>query len=164
MAVDICDREGLFVPGLTAETRIYLEKITPAEAGSSVRNPVEIGIGAAGVSTDYAKGLEIVASDPQVDFIITHLNPEGYIHYGDLGPWRSVLKNMLLKSAKTISKPLIVVIMPGQTSETFGPIKDLCCELIRDGLPVFTSVQAAVRTVRKVIEYYEFLSNAQGCD
>ena len=157
IAVDLCEKEGITVPQLMAETRNQLERITPAEAGSSVRNPVEVGIGGGGVSKDYARGLEIVASDPQVDFVITHLNPEGYSHYGGLGDWQEDLIKMLLSSVKTMPKPLVVVLMPGQTTETFGPIKEVQQRLTEAGLPVFSSMEAATKAVSRVIGYYEFL-------
>ncbi len=161
IAVDICEREGLSVPELTTETRAQLERITPAEAGSSVRNPVEVGIGTSGASPDYARGIEIVASDPQVDLVITHLNPEGYIHYGGLGNWSEDLRSMLLESSKIISKPLMVVLAQGQTIETFGPINRLSRELMEAGLPVFPSMEDAIKAVSKTIRYYEFLNHLE---
>jgi hypothetical protein len=80
----MCENEGLKVPQLTIGTRAELEKIAESTAGSSIKNPVEIGLGVSRVSEHYLERLEIVAADPVVDLIITFINPEDYIHYGML--------------------------------------------------------------------------------
>ena len=53
---DMCEREGLNVPQFSPQIREQLQKMT--EAGSTNRNPVEIGLGQKGVSKYYTDAIE----------------------------------------------------------------------------------------------------------
>ncbi len=155
IASDLCEAHGLVVPAFSDETRVKLAEITPAEAGSSVRNPVEIGLGRRGLSEYYGQGVEIVAADPQIDIIITFLNPEDYIHYG-LGDWADTVSRELAKAAKNISKPLIVSFMQGRNPEVFElilKIQDKCQEA---GLACYLSIEHAIKAASKLADYCEF--------
>ena len=154
IATDMCEREGLKVPALMPETRNRLAKITPADAGSSIRNPVEIGLGAAGVSDHYVDGLQIVASDSQVDFLLTFLNPEDYIHYGVQG-WAEDISRGLIEAKKTLNKPLAVVFLPGQSVEVFESIIQIQRKCLKEGVACFSSLDSAIKAVSKLITYYE---------
>jgi len=143
------------VPRFTDETRGQLAKITPAEAGSSVRNPVEIGLGRRGLSEYYAQGINIVAADPQIDVVITFLNPEDYVHYG-IGEWVEQVGQELIEVAKTLTKPLVVSFLPGRDVKVFESviqIQDRCQEA---GIACFTSLDTAIKAVSKLITHYEF--------
>jgi len=155
LAADMCEAHGLSVPGFMPETREQLARITPAEAGSSVRNPVEIGLGKRGLSEFYSEGIKIVASDPEIDFIITFLNPEDYVHYG-IGDWIEQVSGELMEVTKALSKPLIVVFLPGRDRDIFKSIVQIQDKCQEAGIPCFSSLDVAVKTVSKLITYYEF--------
>ena len=160
IASDICEAHGLVVPAFTNETRTKLAEITPAEAGSSVRNPVEIGLGRRGLSEYYGQGVEIVAAEPQIDMIITFLNPEDYIHYG-LGDWADTVSRELAKAAQNISKPLIVSFMQGRNPDVFElilKIQDKCQEA---GLACYLSIEHAIKAAGKLADYCEFRKRKQ---
>lgn len=155
IASDICEANGLSVPAFSDETKTKLAEITPAEAGSSVRNPVEIGLGRRGLSEYYGLGVEIVAADPNIDLIITFLNPEDYIHYG-LGDWADTVSREVAKTAEKISKPIIVSFMQGRNPEVFKliiKIQDQCQEA---GLACYSSIEHAIKAASKLAGYGEF--------
>lgn len=154
VATDMCEAQGLLVPQFTQETREQLARITPAEAGSSVRNPVEIGLGKRGLSEHYGRGIKLVASDPQIDLVMTFLNPEDYIHYG-IGDWAEQVSNELIELGKSLSKPLVVVFMPGRDVKVFEliiQIQDKCQEA---GIACFSNFDAAIKATAKLVTYYE---------
>lgn len=155
IAADMCEREGLKVPGFAPETRSQLVEITPAAAGSSVRNPVEIGIGRWGLSEHYAEGLQIVASDPQIDAVLTFLNPEDYIEYG-IGDWVDDVSRQLIEMAKVLPKPLAVAFLAGQNVEVFEGSLAIQRRCQAAGLACFPTLDVAIRAISKAITYYEF--------
>jgi len=136
VATDMCEREGLKVPALGLETRNRLAGVIPVEAGSTVRNPVEIGLGATGVSEHYVDGLQIVASDQQIDFLLSFLNPEDYIHYGVKG-WAEDISRGLIEAKKVLNKPLAVVFLPGQSVEVFESVIEIQRKCLKEGWHVF---------------------------
>lgn len=94
------------------------------------RNPVEIGLGRFGVSEHYVEALELVDADPNVDFILTFLDPEQYVEYIKEG-WGEGAKKSLIEAAKRLKKPLIVVLKPGSSAKVFewnGQL-ELACQL-----------------------------------
>jgi acetyltransferase len=156
VTTDLCEREGLKVPQHTPEIRTRLSEITPATAGSSIRNPVEIGLGRYGVSEHYAKGIQIVASDPQIDFIITFLNPEDYIQF-DIGDWVKDASKQLIAVAKTIPKPMAIAFVPGHNPETLKQVIEIESRCQATGVACFSSLEAAIKATSKLAKYYEFL-------
>lgn len=153
---DLCEREGLKVPPYSPKVRARLAEITPATAGSSIRNPVEIGLGRAGVSAHYAEGLKIVGADPKLDFIITFLNPEDYIQFG-IGDWVTDASRKLIGVAKKLPKPLAIAFVPVQLVETFKQVTEMERKCQEAGVACFHSVEAAVKATSRLAGYYEFL-------
>jgi acyl-CoA synthetase (NDP forming) len=158
IATDLCENAGLLVPEHCSETKRQLEQIIPAYAGSSVRNPVEIGLGRSGISKDYSNALKIIASDPEIDFLMTYIDPETYRHYGGLGDWSSELATAISNVIRSTHKPIIAIIPEGHTAEMFSEITETRQKLLDAKLPTFSSWEAAIRAVSKLIRYYEFVS------
>lgn len=154
VATDMCEREGLKVPQLEKKTRDQLAKITPVDAGSSIRNPVEIGLGISGVSEYYVKGLQLVDTDPQIDFTLTFLNPEDYIHYGVKG-WAEDIQRSLIEARRILRKPLAVVFLQGQSADIFQSIIHIQHECLKEGVACFSSLDAAIKAISKLITYYQ---------
>jgi acyl-CoA synthetase (NDP forming) len=155
IAADLCEAHGLSVPQFLKETREKLSKITPAEAGSSVRNPVEIGLGKLGLSEYYTEGIKIVASDPQIDLIITFLNPADYIHYG-IGDWVDPVSKELIEAAKTLPKPIILTFLQVRDPKIFESIIQIQDRCQDEGIACFLSLDIAIKTIGKLIAYYDF--------
>jgi len=156
IAADTCERAGLKVPPFFPETSRQLEEVVP-EAGSSVRNPVE-GPGGYSTAADfYAKGLKIVDADPQIDFILTRLAVDVYGgHQPDLREQLMKTAEALVSTAQTLTKPMAVVLYAGEHLETIATVLETREELQKAGIPVFPTIEAAAKTVSKLIEYHEF--------
>jgi acyl-CoA synthetase (NDP forming) len=150
----MCEREGLQVPQLEQETKNRLITIISADAGSSIRNPVEIGLGITGVSENYVRGLMMVADDPKIDFILTFLNPEDYLHYGVKG-WAEDIRKGLIEAKRTLAKPFAVVFLQGQNVDVFQSILQIQRECLKEGIGCFPSLDAAVRAISKLVTYYQ---------
>lgn len=154
VATDLSEREGLKVPLLEQETRNRLAGIIATDSGSTIRNPVEIGLGITGVSEHYVGGLEIVAADPKIDFVLTFLNPEDYLHYGVKG-WAEDISKGLIEAKKRLSKPFAVVFLQGQNVEVFQSILQIQRECLKEGVGCFPGLDAAIKAVSKLITYYQ---------
>ncbi|MFC1952369.1 acetate--CoA ligase family protein [Chloroflexota bacterium] len=157
IAADMCEREGLKVPAFTTETKSQLAEITPASAGSSVRNPVEIGMGRWGLQESYAKGLQIVAADPQIDMILTFLNPEDYIKFG-IGNWVDDISQQLIETAQTLPKPLAVAFLAGHDVDVFKGTWEIQRRCQKAGVACFPTLDVAIKALSKLTDYYEFKS------
>jgi len=156
IATDQCERAGFSVPPLSPDIRSQLEILTPAEAGSSVANPVEIGLGRAGLSEYYAEGLKLVASDPNVDMILTMLNPHLYTQFGVGGRQIEDTIEVLIRVAKELTKPMAVVMPLGDSVDTIAPVLKAHEQGISEGLAVFSDMETAIKAMSKVVQYHEF--------
>jgi acyl-CoA synthetase (NDP forming) len=156
VATDTCERAGLKVPALTKETRLELAKITPADAGSSIRNPVEIGLGRFGVSEHYATGLRLVADDPNIDVVMAVLNPHVYTQEGIGAKEIDQSAQVLIDTAKTLSKPLVVVITLGDSIDVIGMELAAQEKILNAGVPAFATVEAAILAISKMAKYWEY--------
>ncbi len=156
VATDTCERAGLHVPALTKETRVELAKITPADAGSSIRNPVEIGLGRFGVSEHYSKGLNLVADDPNIDVVMAIINPHVYTQEGVGAHEIDQTAQVLIDTAKTLSKPLVVVMTLGDDINVIGDELKAQEKMLNAGLPTFSTSEAAILAISKMAKYWEF--------
>jgi acyl-CoA synthetase (NDP forming) len=68
-ASDACEENGLELPVLSSGTQEVLRGIIPA-AGTSVRNPVDMGLVMLGAAEMYYRATEAAAQDPNVDAIL----------------------------------------------------------------------------------------------
>ena len=68
-AADACEENGLALAQLSLGTQEVLRGIVP-RAGSSVRNPIDIGLAVAGAAEMYYRSAEAAAMDPNVDAIM----------------------------------------------------------------------------------------------
>jgi acyl-CoA synthetase (NDP forming) len=68
-ASDACEENGLELPRLSAGTQEVLRGIIPM-AGTSVRNPVDMGLVMLGAAEMYYRATEAAALDPNVDAIL----------------------------------------------------------------------------------------------
>ena len=143
---DMCEREGLNVPQFSPQIREQLQKMT--EAGSTNRNPVEIGLGQKGVSKYYTDAIKIVASDPVIDVVVTFLNPEDYLHYGITG-WLEDIITSLVEANKSINKPLAAAILSGNDVQVFEASLNIQRKCQEAGIACFLTLDAAVRSYQQ---------------
>jgi acyl-CoA synthetase (NDP forming) len=67
-AADACEEAGLKLADLAGATRARLREVVPG-AGTSVRNPVDIGLQLAGAAKMYRQALAVTIEDPGVDAV-----------------------------------------------------------------------------------------------
>jgi acyl-CoA synthetase (NDP forming) len=130
-AAEACGREGLRLAKLSVESVRRLEKFVPA-AGTSLNNPVDVGMSASLDIDIYIQAARIVAADPGVDVLTVigiGLTPEANEHF----------TMEMIRARKEFQKPFLMVAVSGfddQLAEKF------CSE----GVPYFESSDRAMRT------------------
>jgi acyl-CoA synthetase (NDP forming) len=163
VATDLCEREGLKVPALTAGTQQQLAQIAAADAGSMIRNPVEIGLSSEGISGAYLTGLRTVAADPNVDMVVTFLNPEDYLAYG-MTNWTEDLTGALIAAGHTLAKPFAAVMLPGPSTQVMEANLAIMQQCTAAGVACFPSLDAALRAMSKLARYHEFRRSRTGAE
>ena len=156
IATDICEWAGLKVPSFLPETIRQLEEVIP-EAGSGVRNPVEGPGGINGTADFYARALKMVDADPQIDFILIHIGVDIYGgHQPDLLEQLMKVAEVLASTAQTLTKPMAVVLYAGEYLETVAAVLEARKRLLKAGIPVYPTIEAATKAVSLLIRYHEF--------
>jgi len=157
MATDACERAGLKVPPFVPETRQRLLNVIP-EVGAGVRNPVETDARFSGIADFYTNGLKIVAADPQIDFILTHIGVDVYGgRVNDLQGEMARTADVLARVAPTLPKPVAIVLYPGEHLKAISAVLETRERLVKAGIPVYPTIDAAARAVNRLIDYHEFL-------
>ncbi len=157
IATDTCERAGLKVPAFLPETRQQLEGVV-SDAGSSIRNPVE-GPPQIGAAADlfYPKGLKMVDADPNIDFILVRLDVDVYGRgRADLQQQLAKATEVIISTAKTLNKPIAMSINPGESVQTLTAVLEARERLLKAGIPVYPTIEAAANAVSKLIAYREF--------
>ncbi|HUS82253.1 MAG TPA: hypothetical protein VM013_03215, partial [Dehalococcoidia bacterium] len=159
VATDICAREGLEVPDMSEEIQKELREFIGV-AGTSVRNPMDVGMQLRGPE-DFFRVLEVVVKDPNVDIIFMI----AMIFSRRMGWWGGA-KNMfktLTKFAKQPRRqPFVVAIR--STSEQLETEKErlwVTARFVKVGIPVFKTVERACRALYKYTGYYRRLQEAE---
>jgi acetyltransferase len=134
-AADACEEAGLDLAELEEETRTRLRGVV-ASAGTSVRNPVDIGLVLGGAAEMYRHAVEATLDDPGVDAAVVI----GSSALGD--GWQEHIEAMA-KLARAAAKPLLHV--------SFGP-GDLAIDrsLAAEGIPSFESAERALQAYARV--------------
>jgi acyl-CoA synthetase (NDP forming) len=146
-AADACQRVGLQLANLKQETQMVLRFLIPA-TGTSVRNPVDLGLSASLDINLLGKAAETVGRDPGVDAVMiigAGINPEQNRAFPEVLP----------KARKVVGKPFIMVSLPGFGVEQIG-------QLFQHGIPVFDSVERAANAYAKVLRYQNWLKSQKG--
>jgi acyl-CoA synthetase (NDP forming) len=84
LATDACDRAGLRLAPVPAESRIALHTLGYG-AGTSVANPIEIGVGPAAPVDVFEPVLDAVLAGHPYSDVLLHVNVQAYFSYGS-GP------------------------------------------------------------------------------
>ncbi|MDI6858461.1 MAG: CoA-binding protein [Dehalococcoidia bacterium] len=139
-ASDACEENGLTLAQLSAGTQEVLRAIIPA-AGTSVRNPVDMGMVIVGTSEIYYRATEATAMDPNVDaLLVIGGAPMG----GTMEPYAATISDISRRTGKPIM----------QSSVGGGEIL-FDKAFARHGVPSYSSPERALwaysRATRRVI-------------
>ena len=160
VATDICAREGLEVPDMSEETQKELRTFIGV-AGTSVRNPMDVGMQLSGPE-GIIRVLDVVVKDPNVDiiFVMAMIAPRR------MGWWGAgrVLRKMLLAFAKKPRRqPLVIAIYcPNEQLETERERLWLTERFLKADVPVFKNSQRAARALYRYTGYYRWQEENNG--
>ena len=142
---DVCEQHGLAVPVLDARTRAAIDRMLPAYGAS--RNPVDVTAQVI-FTVGYAPPLELVAGAPGIDAVLVA---------GSLSHARYIERDFdnLVRIGRCVDKP---VIFCGYTRADPHAVELLA----RAGFPCTTSMANAVKAVRAMNHYREFLERFDG--
>ncbi len=142
-AAEACHRVGLQLANLKQETQMALKLLIPV-TGTSVKNPVDLGLSASLDINLFGKVAETVGRDSEVDaiMIIVAITPEQ----------NRAFPEVLSKPHNVVRKPFVMVSLPGFGVERIG-------RLFQQGIPVFDSVERAANAYAKVLRYQNWLKS-----
>jgi len=162
-------RAGLEMPTFSDETRQELASFIPRE-GAILKNPIDISQTMADLST-LTRSIECATADPLIDAVILNLSPGLFYVKAAMDPTlpKSALKEGAEKEAKIIldplikfdhenryGTPLIMVFYEGLARFLPGQEDSLRQWFLKDGIPVYHSLERASRAIGKFTRYHEF--------
>jgi acyl-CoA synthetase (NDP forming) len=135
---EACGNVGLRLAELYTETRSTLSTFVPP-TGTSLSNPVDVGLGASLEMEIYVQAARCLAADPGVDVVVAvgaGLTPESNRLYTE----------SMIQASKDFGKPFLIVKIPG-----FDPV--LAQSFCQSGVPFFDSAERAMTVYARVRQY-----------
>jgi acyl-CoA synthetase (NDP forming) len=137
-AAEACGRAGLQLAQLAGPTRERLSQVAPS-TGTSVKNPIDVGLTASMDPDIYGEAAQAAAADPGVDAVMVAgvgLSPETNRKYTD----------HMIQAQRQHGKPFLMVNIPGFDQ---GLAQEFCTA----GIPFFESSDRAMETYARVLGY-----------
>jgi len=137
-AAEACGARGLKLASIAPDTRSFLAGFVPP-TGTSLNNPIDVGLAAALDIDIYIHAARAVAEDPGVDAVVMMgmgLSPEVNKTYADA----------VIRIQKETGTPFVAVKIPGIDADTIQTFFDA-------GLPFFESAERAMKTYAMVRGY-----------
>jgi len=153
-AADSCEKAGLVVPRFVEDTIAGLEKITPV-AGTGVKNPVDSPVGRVVDVPEYEETLRLVASDPQIDFLIAHLTVDWRLHTPEDRKNLQDLTEVLIRIRKSLVKPVAAVLRSSMSLLSWQVFLEEQNRYLEGGIPVYLALEDAANAISKLIHYHE---------
>ena len=133
-ASDVCEEVGLRLAELSEQTASELRKLVPA-AGTSFRNPVDIGMVIADATRIYGRVVRVALADPEVDAALV---------IGGDGADHQAFSEMLVEASQKEGKPVLYAL-----SGDFGP--NSTGEYLADhGVSTAPSAERALRAYARI--------------
>ncbi len=122
-----------------------------------MRNPVETTIGMGGAADFYLQGLPIVDQDTETDIILIHMAIDVYGGRApDLVQKVTESAYALAAVADSIKKPIAVALFTGGHPDMVRAIAAARDKLTKAGIPVYSGVESASRSISKIYNYYQY--------
>lgn len=172
---DVCARAGLELPTFSRETIQELGSFIPRE-GSIIKNPIDIATSMADLNI-MTRSIECAIADPSIDAAIFILSPGLFFLKAAIDPasQMTAIQEAVDKQARVILDPLIkldhenahrkplVMVFREDLARFFpGQEEQLRHELLKEGIPVYFSLERASRAMGKFSRYYEFHRKTDG--
>jgi acyl-CoA synthetase (NDP forming) len=137
------------------DTIAQLEEITPI-AGTSVKNPVDSPVGRIVSVPEYEETLKLVASDPQIDFLIVHLTVDWRLATPEDRENLRDLTEVLIRNKESLKKPVAAVLRSSYSLQSWKVFLEEQKRYLDGGIPVYLTLEDAANAVGKLIQYHEF--------
>jgi acyl-CoA synthetase (NDP forming) len=140
-AAEACADNGLQLAELSPGTREALAAVVPS-TGTSLRNPVDVGLTASLEIGIYLKSIQVVTLDPAVDAVViigAGLTPEANRLYTET----------IIEARRQSGKAILLVNLPGFDSAYIPQFCDA-------GIPYFESSERALSTYARVLRYQQW--------
>ena len=137
-AAEACGNAGLRLAEISPETRTTLSEFVPP-TGTSLRNPIDVGLSASLEIQIYTRAAKALAADPGVDAILVAgrgMTPESNKLYAE----------GIIQAQRESGKPFVVVNIPGFDG-------DFAENLYQAGVPFFETVEKAMTIYAQVRQY-----------
>jgi acyl-CoA synthetase (NDP forming) len=142
-AAEACGREGLRLAEPAPKTVARLKGFVP-DSGTSLKNPIDVGLTASMDLNIYFEAIRAMLADPGVDAVV--------VMGAGLSPQLNELyAQTLIAISREFDKPLVVAAIPG--FET-----DLAKKLLRAGVPFFETAERAMHVYAMVWRYQAWRS------
>ena len=152
-AADDAERAGLVLPEAPDSLRKQMKKYSPV-AGSMLRNPFDIG----GYHFDWAPIIDLLARWDDADMMIWQIAPD--IEPFDKDQFYQFCldsRAKWLKDFKVVNKPVAVCVHASESDVAYEVVKITRRECVELGMPFYTSVYRAAKSIDRMIGYYERL-------
>ncbi|MBN1614494.1 MAG: CoA-binding protein [Deltaproteobacteria bacterium] len=137
-AAEACAENGLRLARLSPKTRAALSEVVPA-TGTSLRNPVDVGLTASLEIDIYIRSVQAVAADPAVDALVI-------IGAGMGAEANRLYTDAVVQARRETAKAILMVNLPGFDS---AYISEFC----NAGIPYFESSERAMKTYARFRNY-----------
>lgn len=135
---EACGRAGLRLAELSEKTRQTLATFVPP-TGTSLQNPIDVGLTASFDMEIYIEAARAAAEDPGVDSIVV-------VGIGLTAGGNQRYTEAMIQANKDFQKPFVIVNIPG-----FDPV--LGQSFCKAGVPFFESTERAMDTYGRVRRY-----------
>lgn len=138
-AAEACGRENLRLAKLSDGTRTALARVVPP-TGTSLKNPVDVGLTASLEIDIYIKSIQSVARDDHVDAVLI-------IGIGLTEESNDMLSQAIINTQRETQKPFLIVEVPNVES-------DFSKSFLEAGIPFFPTSERALAAYASVLRYY----------
>ncbi len=157
-AADACNRAGLEIPPLAAQTQRALRSRI-SDVGSSIKNPID----AFNIFLDNGLlryFMDMVSSEPHIDILVVSLHLDWIYEVDDKGKRLEEITAFLADEAHryTHDKPFVVTWRSYRPNPKYmQAAKNLEKELLLSGIPVYRNFARAASCLARVEKYYRFI-------
>ena len=142
-AADACGEAGLKLAEISDQTRTELSRFVP-ETGTSLSNPVDVGMTASIDMNIYIQAARLLAADPGVDIVVV-------IGIGVSRETNELYTNSMIRIRQEFDTPFLIVNIPGLETDF---VKTFC----QAGIPFFETVERAIAVCAMVRRYHTWVS------
>ena len=137
-AAQACGRHGLSLAQISAQSQKKLAAFVP-QTGTSLKNPVDIGMNSSLDINLYIQAAQTMADDPNVDIVMV-------APIGLSTETNQALTRALIGAFNAVNKPFVMIKIPGFE-------KEFATEFCQAGIPFFESAERAAATCGMVYQW-----------